>query len=275
MDANATAPSWVGGETATSPSIAGVSSYEPSTSLEHLWLRATSPWSEWQLLVLGSFLIHELVFFASGLPYLALDWVDLPWLRRYKIQTRGTTTAQQWKCVVRLFFYHVAVNLPLMAVSYPILAFFVIEDFVFYWGHRLLHTKWLYKHVHSVHHEWATPFGVTALYAHPVEILFLGLATVMGPALVGPHLLVMWTWMALRLIETVEAHCGYDFPWSPSRFLPLYGGADFHDYHHRLLYTKSGNYSSTFVYMDWLFGSDKGYRTLKRLQSTKTDIKQQ
>lgn len=27
--------------------------------------------------------------------------------------------------------------------------------------------------------------------------------------------------------------------------------SDFHDYHHRLLYTKSGNYSSTFVYMDW------------------------
>lgn len=27
--------------------------------------------------------------------------------------------------------------------------------------------------------------------------------------------------------------------------------ADFHDYHHRLLYTKSGNYSSTFTYMDW------------------------
>ena len=27
--------------------------------------------------------------------------------------------------------------------------------------------------------------------------------------------------------------------------------AYFHDYHHRLLYTKSGNYSSTFTYMDW------------------------
>lgn len=26
--------------------------------------------------------------------------------------------------------------------------------------------------------------------------------------------------------------------------------SDFHDYHHRLLYTKSGNYSSTFMYMD-------------------------
>lgn len=34
-------------------------------------------------------------------------------------------------------------------------------------------------------------------------------------------------------------------------FLLHYNSADFHDYHHRLLYTKSGNYSSTFIYMDW------------------------
>ncbi|KAG2376536.1 Methylsterol monooxygenase [Vigna angularis] len=39
--------------------------------------------------------------------------------------------------------------------------------------------------------------------------------------------------------------------------------ADFHDYHHRLLYTKSGNYSSTFTYMDWIFGTDTGYKNLK------------
>lgn len=34
-----------------------------------------------------------------------------------------------------------------------IIFYFILEDFVFYWGHRVLHTKWLYKHVHSVHHE--------------------------------------------------------------------------------------------------------------------------
>uniref|UniRef100_A0A166E156 Fatty acid hydroxylase domain-containing protein n=1 Tax=Daucus carota subsp. sativus TaxID=79200 RepID=A0A166E156_DAUCS len=55
----------------------------------------------------------------------------------------------------------------------------------------------------------------------------------------------------VRVLETAEAHCGYHFSWSISNFLPLYGGADFHDYHHRQLYTKSGNYSSTFVYMEW------------------------
>ncbi|KAL0436805.1 UNVERIFIED_CONTAM: Tropinone reductase, chloroplastic [Sesamum radiatum] len=120
-------------------------------------------------------------------------------------------------------------------VSTQILFYFVLEDFVFYWGHRILHTKWLYKHVHSVHHEYATPFGLTSEYAHPAEILFLGFATIVGPAITGPHLITL---------------C-----------------ADFHDYHHRLLYTKSGNYSSTFVYMDWIFGTDKGYRKLKALKS--------
>lgn len=130
---------------------------------------------------------------------------------------------------------------------------------------------------------YATPFGLTSEYAHPAEILFLGFATIVGPAITGPHLITLWLWMVLRVLETVEAHCGYHFPWSPSNFLPLYGGwvscslsftwhqpfsfgyfvyfsvvkiyisifsADFHDYHHRLLYTKSGNYSSTFTYMD-------------------------
>jgi len=96
--------------------------------------------------------------------------------------------------------------------------------------------------------------------------LFLGFATVVGPALTGPHLLTLWLWVVLRVLETVEAHSGYHFPWSPSNFLPLYGGSDFHDYHHRVLYTKSGNYASTFVYMDWLFGTDKDYRKAKAME---------
>ncbi|KAL2471788.1 Methylsterol monooxygenase 2-1 [Abeliophyllum distichum] len=91
-------------------------------------------------------------------------------------------------------------------VSTQILFYFILEDFIFYWGHRILHTKWLYKHVHSVHHEYATPFGLTSEYAHPAEILFLGFATIVGPAITGPHLITLWLWMVLRVLETVEAH---------------------------------------------------------------------
>lgn len=71
---------------------------------------------------------------------------------------------------------------------------------------------------------YATPFGLTSEYAHPAEILFLGFATILGPAITGPHLITLWLWMVLRVLETVEAHCGYHFPWSLSNYLPLYGG---------------------------------------------------
>lgn len=73
-------------------------------------------------------------------------------------------------------------------------------------------------------YRYATPFGLTSEYAHPAEILFLGFATIIGPAVTGPHLITLWLWMVLRVLETVEAHCGYHFPWSLSNFLPLYGG---------------------------------------------------
>ncbi|XP_057507507.1 methylsterol monooxygenase 2-2-like [Actinidia eriantha] len=255
--------------------------------IESGWLYLITHFNDFQLACLGSFFLHESVFFLSGLPFIYFERAG--WLSKYKIQTKNNTPAAQEKCITRLLLYHFCVNLPVMIVSYPvfrfmgmrsslplpswkvlstqILFYFILEDFVFYWGHRILHTKWLYKHVHSVHHEYATPFGLTSEYAHPAEILFLGFATIVGPAITGPHLITLWLWMVVRVLETVEAHCGYHFPWSLSNFLPLYGGAVFHDYHHRLLYTKSGNYSSTFVYMDWIFGTDKGYRRLKVLKS--------
>lgn len=260
--------------------------------IESAWSYLITHFSDFQLACLGSFFIHESVFFLSGLPFILFERAG--WLHKYKIQTKNNTPAAQEKCITRLLLYHFGVNLPVMILSYPvfrhmgmrsslplpswkvistqILFYFILEDFVFYWGHRILHTKWLYKHVHSVHHEYATPFGLTSEYAHPAEILFLGFATIFGPAITGPHLITLWLWMVLRVLETVEAHCGYHFPWSLSNFLPLYGGADFHDYHHRLLYTKSGNYSSTFVYMDWIFGTDKGYRKLKALKSDGSEV---
>ncbi|XP_030447282.1 methylsterol monooxygenase 2-2 [Syzygium oleosum] len=255
--------------------------------IESGWLYLVTHFSDFQLACLGSFFLHESVFFLSGLPFIFLERAG--WLSKYKIQPKNNTFAAQEKCITRLVLYHLCVNLPVMIFSYPVFRFmgmrsslplppwktvltqvifyFILEDFVFYWGHRVLHTKWLYKHVHSVHHEYATPFGLTSEYAHPAEILFLGFATIIGPAITGPHLMTLWLWMVVRVLETVEAHCGYHFPWSLSNFLPIYGGADFHDYHHRLLYTKSGNYASTFVYMDWIFGTDKGYRKLKALKS--------
>lgn len=65
----------------------------------------------------------------------------------------------------------------------------------------------------------------------------------------------------VRQLLAVETHCGYDFPWSPNNLFPGYfGGADFHDFHHR---TFNGAYSSTFVWWDEFMNTEKGYLAFK------------
>ena len=60
-----------------------------------------------------------------------------------------------------------------------ILALFVpvIHETHFFLLHRLIHTPFLYKHVHSVHHNSVNPSPYSSLSMHPVELLgYLGVA---------------------------------------------------------------------------------------------------
>ncbi|OAY72479.1 Methylsterol monooxygenase 2-1, partial [Ananas comosus] len=220
--------------------------------------------SEFQLATIGTFIMHESVFFLSGLVSIFFERAGL--FSKYKIQKKLNTPEAEGRCILHLILYHVGVNFPVIMFSYPafkymglksslplppwtavvsqIIFYFILEDFVFYWGHRLLHTKWLYKHIHSVHHEYATPFGLTSEYAHPAEILFLGFATIIGPALTGPHLSTLWLWVILRVLETVRLIADttsmepFEFRatvWRPSSLCDVLhltiNFADFHDYH--------------------------------------------
>eukprot|EP00276_Gloeochaete_wittrockiana_P009071 CAMPEP_0184643338 /NCGR_PEP_ID=MMETSP0308-20130426/166_1 /TAXON_ID=38269 /ORGANISM="Gloeochaete witrockiana, Strain SAG 46.84" /LENGTH=170 /DNA_ID=CAMNT_0027071205 /DNA_START=378 /DNA_END=890 /DNA_ORIENTATION=- len=154
----------------------------------------------------------------------------------------------------------------LKTLAWQIPVFFLIEDFYFYWIHRLLHHGAWYKYVHKVHHEHASPFGIAAEYAHPIETVFLGFGSILGPFFFARHLLTLWVWLAIRLAQTIEAHCGYDFPWSINNWFPMWGGAEFHDYHHMAFV---GNYSSTFRVWDFVFGTDKKYRQWRIEQDSK------
>jgi sterol desaturase/sphingolipid hydroxylase (fatty acid hydroxylase superfamily) len=59
-----------------------------------------------------------------------------------------------------------------------------------------------------VHHEFRAPFGLTALYTHPLEEILSTLATMSGPLLFGKHILPLWIWSSLRLIEAIDSHSG-------------------------------------------------------------------
>lgn len=248
-------------------------------SVEAMWGTIINTFSEYQLRTIVTFIVHEVFYWGSYVPFLIAE--RLNFCNQWKLQPDKHISMPLWKnCVKRLLLNHFLLVLPIILLTHPVmdlmgakhsvetlpsplflaaqvLLFFAIEDFVFYWGHRALHTPYLYKNVHQIHHEHSAPFGLAAEYAHPFEVIFLGAATLAGPILFSPHLLTLYTYLALRCVQTVECHSGYDFPWSLNRWFPFYGGAHFHDHHHRI---HSGNYSSTFTWVDALFGTDTAFQ---------------
>lgn len=225
-----------------------------------------------------TFIVHEVLYFGFALPWFVID--SVPFLRRYKIQPdKPFTWSLRWQCLRTVLTSHVLVQLPMMmlfhavvkqfgfslalplpswkTLAWQILAFYIIEDFYFYNIHRLLHHRRLYKHVHKVHHDFTSPFPVTAEYCHPVETVFLGLGTILGPLFFARHLFTVWMWLVFRLYETVEDHMGYDLPFNPTNLIPFWAGAVHHDYHHKVF---DCNYASVFTFWDWFFGTDKPFQ---------------
>ncbi|KAF6168829.1 hypothetical protein GIB67_042136 [Kingdonia uniflora] len=65
----------------------------------------------------------------------------------------------------------------------------------------------------------------------------------------------------------------YDFPWTPTKYIPFYGGAEYHDYHHYVGGQSQSNFASVFTYCDYIYGTDKGYRYQKQhLQKLKEKL---
>jgi sterol desaturase/sphingolipid hydroxylase (fatty acid hydroxylase superfamily) len=70
---------------------------------------------------------------------------------------------------------------------WQVIACMVIEDTLFYWGHRTLHHPALYPLIHKVHHQYMdATIGISAEYAHPVEFVVANLIPFsLAPTLLG------------------------------------------------------------------------------------------
>jgi methylsterol monooxygenase len=243
---------------------------------------------------LMSFFMHEIVYFGRSLPWIIIGLI--PWFDKYKIQGQKIpTAAEQWNCAKLVLLSHFTVELPQIWLFHPmakyfgmgtgvpfpawttmamqIAIFFVLEDTWHYWMHRAMHWGPLYRNVHKIHHQYQAPFGMAAEYASPIEVMVLGAGTVIVPIIwtmvTGDlHILTMYIWIVLRLFQAIDAHSGYEFPWSLHHFLPFWAGAEHHDVHHERFI---GNYSSSFRWWDYVMDTESGPEAAKKRQERKAE----
>ncbi|XP_052281980.1 fatty acid hydroxylase domain-containing protein 2-like isoform X2 [Dreissena polymorpha] len=228
---------------------------------------------------IGTFLVTTCVFWLGNAFFLVLDVYGIPQsLQKYKIQENVEfEMSKLWKAIRVVLVNHFIVGLPFCLgitftyqmrgcsfsgelptfhwVLLEILVFSLVEEFFFYYTHRLLHHPKLYKQIHKRHHEWTAPIGIVSIYAHPLEHLISNvLPPALGPLLMGSHISTTWLWFSLALMSTTIAHCGYHLPLLPS--------PEAHDYHH----LKFNQNFGVLGVLDRLHGTDTVFRQSKQYQ---------
>ncbi|KAJ4843346.1 Methylsterol monooxygenase 1-1 [Turnera subulata] len=257
------------------------------TVAEKLWFSYSANQPDY-LLHCHNILFLILFYTIFTLPFMVVELCGSKNIGKYKLQPNiKRSFSDMFKCYKAVVYSFILAVGPLQVLSYPtikwigirtglplpsgweifwqMLVYFLIEDYTNYWTHRLLHSKWAYENIHHIHHEYTAPIAFAASYAHWAEILILGVPSFLGPAIVPGHIITYWSWFVMRHLEAIETHCGYDFKWSPTKLIPFYGGAEYHDYHHYVGGQSQCNFASVFTYCDYIYGTDKGYRYRKSI----------
>jgi sterol desaturase/sphingolipid hydroxylase (fatty acid hydroxylase superfamily) len=141
-----------------------------------------------------------------------------------------------------------------------VLALVAFNDLWFYAVHRLLHTRWLFKHVHAVHHRSVDVNPFSSYSFHAVEALLLS-GWIVPLALLTPlPVQVVAVTQLVGLANNVMAHLGYELLpawWLRAPLLRWTNTATFHSLHHQRVH---GNYGLFSRVWDRLFGTElEGY----------------
>ena len=132
----------------------------------------------------------------------------------------------------------------------------VFNDLWFYAIHRLLHTRWLYKRVHSVHHRSVDVNPFSSYSFHAIEALLITGWLVPAALFVPLPVAVLMAAQGIGLLNNVMAHLGHELLpswWTRAPLLRWTNTATFHSLHHERF---QGNYGLFTRIWDRLLGTE-------------------
>jgi sterol desaturase/sphingolipid hydroxylase (fatty acid hydroxylase superfamily) len=107
---------------------------------------------------------------------------------------------------------------PLAEVAYGVFYFVLlicIHELYQYAEHRLMHTPFLFRHIHYVHHQAKNPVPTTTYFFHPIEALIHGMWVII-PMLLPVSWEAFSVWFFFSVVFQFNAHQGYEVlsaPW--------------------------------------------------------------
>lgn len=144
-------------------------------------------------------------------------------------------------------------------------AFVLLHDAYFYWAHRAMHSRWLFRRVHRLHHKSRTPTPWAAYAFAPPEALLEAAIMPLAALLLPMHELTAFLFVTHMIARNVIGHAGVElFPswWLRVPLLRLVTTTTHHDLHHshggynfglyftwwdRLMNTEHPEYASRFM----------------------------
>jgi lathosterol oxidase len=142
---------------------------------------------------------------------------------------------------------------------YGIASFFllmILQDAYFYFTHRFMHWKPVFRFAHYVHHKSKNPTPWSAFSVHPaektLELFFFPLALLLLPL----HPAVVIVFVLFSSLINLWGHTGYElniFKVDPHGLTRLNSTPTFHNMHHELF---NYNYSLYFSFWDKLLGTE-------------------
>ena len=109
-----------------------------------------------------------------------------------------------------------------------------------YYSHRLMHQRWIFRHVHARHHRFVAPTVFTVTATHPGEFLVFQSTLLLWAFVLPMHWTVYVGVVLYTYFIGALDHVGARVSWP----LPLHGSNAFHNDHHRYFHSNYGHHTA-------------------------------